>query len=153
MIVCSSRKWVAPKFKWLRLDSMAWDSKQARLTLTVNCTRWSCHFLTWAFKIFSLQTSLLMEFGSNNPISDTRFGGPNIQLVRFELSLHSLHWELRPHWVSAVHGWAGVASHLAWSLNRICLSRFLLWSSSSFDLDWTCRSYFRNSKNRSKHTT
>jgi len=53
---------------------------QARFTLRVNCTVRSCVFLTWAFNIRSLRTSLLMEIGSYNLLSDTSFSGPNIQV-------------------------------------------------------------------------
>jgi hypothetical protein len=94
-----------------------------------------------------------MEIGSPNPFSDMSYSGPNIQVSHNWVKLEFKHWELRPHWVSTVHGWAGVAGHLAESLNRICLSRYLLCSSSSFDRAWACRSYFRISKHRSKHTT
>jgi len=126
---------------------------QARLTLTVNCNLRSCLFITRAFKSRSLRTSLMMEIGSHNLFSDTSFGSPNIHLVRIELSLHSKHWELRPLWVSVVHGWAGVAGHLVESLSRICLLRFSLSSCSSFDRARWCRGYFRIWKQRSKHTT
>ena len=126
---------------------------QARLTLTVNCNLRSCLFITQAFKSRSLRTSLMMEISSHNLFSDTSFGGPKIHLVRIKLSLHSKHSELRPLWVSAVHGWAGVAGHLVESLSTICLLRFSLSSCSSFDRAWWCRSYFRIWKQRFKHTT
>jgi len=153
MMASSSGNWGAPKFTWLCLDSMAGDCKQAWLPLTVNCTVWCCHCISWAFKSLSLRTSLLMEISSHNLFSDTRFGGPNIQLVRIKLNLHWMHWELTPHWLIAVRGWAGVSSYPAQSLNRLCLLRFSLWRSSSFNREWTGRIYFRISRHRSKHTT
>jgi len=75
------------------------------------------------------------------------------KLVRIELSWHSKHWQLWPHWVSTIHGQAEVTCYLAESLNTICLLRFSLWSCRSIDRDWTCRSYFVISEHRSKHTT
>ena len=95
-----------------------------------------------------------MESGPHNLFSDMSFGGPNIHLVRIQLSLDSKISELRPLWVSAVHAWVGVAGHLAESLSRISLSRFSLLSfHSSFDRARTGRSYFRIWKHWSKHTT
>ena len=126
---------------------------QARLTLTVNCNLRNCHFITGAFKCCSLWTSLMMEISSHNLFPDMGYGGPNIYLVRIELSLHSKDWELRPFWVSAVHGWAGVAGNLVESLGRICLLRFSLSSCSSFDRARWCRRYFRIWKQMSKCTT
>jgi len=126
---------------------------QAGLTLAVDCKLRSGHFFTRAFISGSLQLSLMIEMIRHIRFSDTCFGGPNIHLVRIELSLHSRHWELRPLWVSAVHGWAGVAGHHVASLSRICLLRFSLSSCSSFDRARWCRGYFRIWTQRSKHTT
>jgi hypothetical protein len=99
---------------------------QARFTLKGNCNFRSCLFITRAFKSRSLRTSLIMEIGWHKLFSDMSFGGTNIHFVRIELCLHSKHWEVRPLWVSVVHGWAGVAGHLVESLSRICLLRFSL---------------------------
>jgi len=114
---------------------------QAYLALTLNCNCRSCLFIHWAFKSLSLRASLMMETGSHNQFSHQSFGGPNIDLFRIELSLHSKHWEHRPLWVSVVHGWAGVAGHLVESLSRIRLLGFSLSSCSSFDRAWRCRRY------------
>jgi hypothetical protein len=121
--------------------------------LTVICNLRSCLFISWVFISRSLQTSLMMEIGSHNLCSDTSFGGPNIHLVRIELSLCSKHWDVRPLWVSVVHGLARVSSHVVELLSRICLLRFSLWSCSSFDRARWCRSYFKIWKQRSKHST
>jgi hypothetical protein len=126
---------------------------QARLTMTVNCNLRRCLFVTRTFKSRFLRTSLKMEISFRNLFSDTSFGGPNIHLVRIELSQHSEHWELRPLWVSVVHGWVEVAGHLVESLSRICLLRFSPSSCCSFDRARWCKSYFRIWKQRSKHTT
>jgi len=126
---------------------------QACVTLTVNCTLRSCHFVTWAFMICSIGSSLLIINGSQNSFSDTSCGGRNIHLVRIQLGLHSKSWEVRLCGWSAVHGWAGVAGHLTESLSRICLLRFLLSSSSVFDRAQICRSYCTIWKHRSRHTT
>jgi hypothetical protein len=125
---------------------------QAHITLTVNCNLRSRLFITRPFMSCSLQTLLMMTIGWHNLFSDSCFGGPNIQLVRIELSLHSKHWELRPLWVSVVHGGPGVAGHLVESQSRICLLRFSLSSCSLFDRARQCRSYFGIRKQRSKHT-
>ena len=119
MIACSSTNWGALKFKRLCFDSMAGDWKQAHLTLSVNCTVRRSLCLTWAFNILCLRTSLLMGISSYNLFSDTGFGCPNIQLVRIELSLHSMHWELRPLWVSAVHRWAAIFQS-GWTESVFC---------------------------------
>jgi len=126
---------------------------QAHLTLTVNSNLRSSLFIIHAFKSRSLWTFVMMDIGSHNPFSDTSFGGPNLHLVRIELNLHSKHWELRPLWVSEVHGWAGVAGHLVESLSRICHVRLSLSSYSAFDRARWCRSNFKICKQRSKHTT
>jgi len=115
---------------------------QACLALTVNCKLQRYFVFTPAFKILTLRTPLVMEIGSHELISETSFGSPNIHLVKIELCLHSNHGELRLLWVSVVHGWVGVASHLVESLHRICLLRFSLSSSSSFDRAQCCRTYF-----------
>ena len=146
------RKLRCTKVYMVMLGFSGWGL-QVRLTLTVNCTLQSCLFETWALQIVSLWTSLLMDIGWHNVISDMSSGGPNIQLVGIKLSLHSKHWELRPVWVSVVRGWAGDAGHRAESLNEICLLPFSLWSFRSFNRYWTCRSNFMISRNRSKHTT
>jgi len=101
----------------------------------------------------SHRTSSLMEICSPNSSSDLGFGATNIHSVHIELCVHSHHCELSPLWESAVHGWVGVASHLAKSQSRICHLRVLLSCSSSFDRARTCRSNSRISKHRSKHTT
>jgi len=126
---------------------------QARLTLTVNCSLPSCIFFTGAFNILDLWTSPWMDIRSHNQCYDRSFGSLNIHSVRIQLCLHSKHWELRSLWVSAAHGWGGVASHLAKSLSRICLLRISLSGSSSFERARTCRSYFKIWKHQSKHTT
>jgi len=126
---------------------------QGWLTLTDNCNLRSCRFFTRALMSCSLRTSLMMAIGSHTLFSERSFGAPNVHLVRIELCLHSKHWELRPLWVSVVHGWAGVAGHLVQSLSRICLLKFLLSSWSSFGRARWCRCYVRIWKERSKHTT
>jgi hypothetical protein len=130
-----------------------WWGLQVCLALTVNCNLRSCLFIARAFMCRSLQTSLMMEIVSHNLCLDTNFGGPNVHLVRIELSLCSKHWERRPLWVGLVHGWAGVAGHVEELLSRICLLRFSLSRCSSFDRARWCRSYFKIWKQRSKHTT
>jgi hypothetical protein len=126
---------------------------QTRLTLTVNCTLRSCLIISRAFKILSLR-ALSMDFGPYNLFLDTGVGGPHIQILRIQSSLDSKIWDLSPLRVSAVHGWAGVAGHLAESLSRISFLRFSLISfHSSFDRARTCRSYFRIWKHWSKHPT
>jgi len=104
--------WGAPKIKWSCLDSTA-GGWQALFTLTVNCTLRSPFVLNGALKHLSLQNSRWVDVGLYNLFSDMSFGGLNIDLVRIRLSLLSKHWELRPHWVSVEHGWAGVAGHHA----------------------------------------
>jgi len=144
--------WGAPKLKWLCLDSMAEDCRLAWLWQLI--VLFVAVFSQLELSRFSLSELLSMEFGPHNLFSDTSFGGSNIHLVRIQLSLNSKIWELRPLWVSAVHGWAGVAGHLAESLSGISLLRLSLISfHSSFDRAQTCRSYFRIWKHWSKHTT
>jgi len=148
---CSSGNWGAPKFNWLCLDSMAGDCKVASLRPLM--TLFQAVFFQLELSRLTVWTSHLMEISSHDLFSDTSFGGPNIHVVRINLSLHSKHWELSQLWVSVVHGWAGVAGHLADSLSRIYLLRVSLWSSSSFDRARNCKWYFMISKDRSKHTT
>jgi len=138
---------------WIFLLSLIAWGLYAHFTRTVNCTLWCCDFFTPAIMIHCMQTSLLMKISWYNLLLCTSFGGPSMHLVGIQWCLHSTHWELWPVWLSAVHGWAGVAGHLAGSLSRISLLRFLLSSSSSFDRAWTFRSYFRISKHRSKRTS
>jgi hypothetical protein len=148
----SSGNWGAPKFTWFCLNSMAGDWKLALLWQLVSLfedvlskrelSRFSLfkHHSWWKWvPIIWFQITVL--------------AAETYKLVRIELSRNSKHWKQRPYWVSKVHGWAGVAGHLAELLNRICLLRFSLCSSTSFDRPWACRSYFMISKHRSKHTT
>jgi len=82
MIACictKFRKWRCTEVQMDMLEFSGWGL-QAQITLTVNCTLRSSHFLRWALNIVSLQTSLLMEIGSHNLFSDTSFNGPNIQV-------------------------------------------------------------------------
>jgi hypothetical protein len=126
---------------------------QGHLLLTDNCTVWSSLCLTWAFKILSLRTSHLVQISSHNSFSNTSFGSQNIQVCQNQVK--SAFKALRT-WTSlrsAVHGWVGVAGHHAESLNRICLLRLSLRSSSSLDRDWTCRRYFRIWMYKSNNTT
>jgi len=144
--------WGAPKLNGLCLNSMADDCS---LCLLRQLIALFVALLSW-LKVsrFSLLELLSMEFGQHNLFSDMSFGGPIIHLVRIQFSVDSKIWELRPLWISAVHGWAGVASHLAESLSRISFLRFSLLSfHSSFDRARTCRSYLRIWKHWSKHTT
>jgi len=136
---------VIPKF-------IGWEL-QAFLTLTVNCNLQSCLFFTQAVKILSLWTSFVMKIGPHTLFSDTNFGSPNIHLVKIESSLHSMHWEHMPLWVSAVHGCAGFAGHVVELLSRINGWRFSLWNCGTFDKAWCCRHSFRISMQRSKHNT
>ena len=144
--------WRAPKLKWLCLDSMTED---CRLALLWQSIALFVAVFSWLELLrFFLSEFLLMDFGPYNPFSDPSFGGPNIHLFRIQFSLDSKTWELRPLWVSAVHGWAGIAGHLAELLSRISLLRFSLLSfHSSFDRARTSSSYFRILKHWSKHTT
>ena len=144
--------WGAPKLTWLCLDPMA---DNCRLALLWQLIALFIVVSSWLkLSRFSLAELLSTELGPRNPFSDTTFGGPNIHLVRIQLNLDSMIWELRPLWVSAVHGWAGVASHLAELLSRISLLRFSLLSfHSSVDRARTCWSDFRIWKHWSKHTT
>jgi len=103
-----------------RMYRYAWIQWLGIATQTVICTRWGCLFLPGAFKIPALRTSLLMNMCSHNLFSDMSFAGLNIHLVTIQLCLHSNRWELKPLWVSEVHGWVGVGGHLAESLTRIC---------------------------------
>jgi len=103
--------------------SNSWGS-HAWLTLTVNCTPQLHCFITRAFKILFLGTSLLTTICSHILFSDMSIGGPNIHVVRIQLCVQWKHWELQPVGVSVVHGWVGVASHRAESLSRICLCDF-----------------------------
>jgi len=125
---------------------------QAHLTPTVHCSLQRCLVLGSACTILALQTSLLIAIGWHDQLLNTSFAGPNIYLVRIKLKLHSEDWELRLRWVSSVLGWTGVAGHFAQWLNRICLLRFSLPSSTSFDRVQTCRSYFTMSRHRCRHT-
>jgi len=138
MIACSSTKSRCTEDYMVMLGfNGCW--LQAHLAQTVNCKLQSCQFLAGAFKILPHWTFLLIDFGSHNSFSNTSFGELNIQLVRIQFSLHSKYWKLRPPCVSAVHRWVAVAGHLAESQGRICLLRFLLLTSSSFDRAQTCR--------------
>jgi len=142
----------ALKLKWLCLDSMAEDCRLAWLWQLI--ALFVAVFSQLELWRFSPSELLSMEFGPHNLFSDTSFGSTNMHLVRIQLSLDSKIGELRPWWVSAVHGWAGVAGHLAESLSRISLLRFLLLSfHSSFDRTRTYRRYFRIWKHWFKHTT
>jgi hypothetical protein len=147
---CSSGNWSTPKFKGSCLDLTSGDCKP---TMTVSCTLRSFVLSMWAFKILSPWTLLLKKIGIHHLLSDTSFGGPNIELVRIEWSLHSNNWDLRYLWVSVGDWWVWVAGHHAESLNRICILQFWHWSSSSCDRAQTCRDYCTMSKVRSKHTT
>jgi len=144
--------WGALKIKWLLSDSFARDCRLSLLWQWI-WNHWSCLFFTLAFKSLSLRTSLMMKIASHSLFSDMGFGGPNIHLVGIKWSLHWRDRVLRPLWVSAVHGWAGVAGHFVESLSRISLLRFSISSCSSFDRARCSRSYFRIWNQRSKHTT
>jgi len=164
---CSSERLRCTEAGMVMLGFNGWGL-QVHLTLTVNCALHSCLLITRAFKIvslgavfsllklsrFSLSELLSKEIGPYNLFSDMSFGGSNIHFVRIQWSLDSMIWELRPLWVSAVHGWVGVSGHLAESLSRISFLRFLvLRFHSSFDRAQTCGRYFRIWKHWSKHTT
>jgi len=148
----SSGNWGAQKFKWLCLNSFAGDCNLALL----------CQLIALFVGVLShrqLSTFSLFELDSWRKSVHVIYLQIQIslakifKLVSIKLSRHLKHWELKPHWVSTVHGWVEVASHLAESLNRMCLVRFSLWCFSSFDWSGTCRSYFRISKCRPKLTT
>jgi len=110
-------------------------------------------FKTQACRFLSLWTILLMEIGSHNLFSDASFGRVNIHSVRIQWSLYSKYWRLRPLSEGAVPGWAGVASQVVELLSIVCLLRYSLSNSSSFDKGETCRSYSRIWKYMSKCTT
>jgi hypothetical protein len=141
-----------PKLRRLCLNSRAEDCRLGSLWELI--TLFVGVISSLELSKFSVSVLLWMEFSPHNLFSDTRFGSPNIHVVRIQLSLNSMLWELRPLSVSAVHGWAGVGGHHAESLSRLSLLRFSLLSfHSSFDRAWTCRSYFRIWKHWSKQTT
>jgi len=121
----SSGNWGAPQFKWLWLDSMAGDFKLSLLwqLIALFDVVFSSHDLS-RFSLFELHS----WWNLVNIIHFQRWilAAQRNQLVRIEFSRHSKHWELRPLSVSEVHGWEGVAGHLAESLNIICL-----WNSHS----------------------
>jgi hypothetical protein len=149
---CSSEELRCTKVDIVMLGFNGWGW-QAHLTLTVNCTVPSCLLIPQAFRI-SVGELCSMDISPHHLFSDTSFGSQNIHLVRIQLSLDSKIWELRSLWVSAVYVWVGVAGHLAESLSRISLLRFLLLSvHSSFDRARTCRIYCMIWKHWSKHTT
>jgi len=55
-----------------------------QLIALLKATIW--YFIIWAYKILSLWT-ILMEISSHNLFTNIGFGGPNIYLVRIQLSL------------------------------------------------------------------
>jgi hypothetical protein len=134
--------WDALKLKWLCLNSIAEDCRLALHWQLI--ALFIAVFSSLKLSSVSLLELLLMELGPHHQFFDTSFGCPNIHLVRIRFSLDPKIWELTPLGASAIHGWAGVAGHLAVSLSRLSVLRLSLLSiHSSFDKARTCRSYFR----------
>jgi hypothetical protein len=144
--------WGALKLTWLCFDSMANDCRLVSLWQLI--ALFVAVFWSLELSRFSFSVLLSMDFSPHNLFSNMSFGCPNLHSVWIQFSLDSKIWELRPLWVSVVHGWAGVAGHLAESLSRISGLRFSLLSiHSSFDGAGTCSCYFGIWKHWSKHPT